>query len=46
MDDEPFWPLVKGSSSSRTSVRWRWRTSTAIFSTVVASRARAERTSA
>ena len=24
---EPFWPAVNGSSTSRTSVRWRWRIS-------------------
>ena len=26
---EPFWPARKGSSASRTSVRWRWRISVA-----------------
>src|SRR4051794_795903 len=26
---EPFWPDRNGSSTSRTSVRWRWRTSVA-----------------
>ena len=25
----PFWPARKGSSASRTSVRWRWRISVA-----------------
>ncbi|MNS99219.1 hypothetical protein D3C72_1336170 [compost metagenome] len=29
MADEPFWPLSKNSSASRTSVRCRWRISTA-----------------
>ena len=27
--DEPFWPAPNGSSTSRTSVRWRLRTSVA-----------------
>ena len=26
---EPFWPARNGSSTSRTSVRWRWRISVA-----------------
>ena len=26
---EPFWPAWNGSSTSRTSVRWRWRISCA-----------------
>ena len=30
--DEPFWPLPNSSSTSRTSVRARWRSSTAILS--------------
>ena len=30
--DEPFCPAPNGSSASRTSVRCRWRTSSAIFS--------------
>ncbi len=29
MAELPFWPGVKCSSASRTSVRWRWRTSVA-----------------
>ena len=32
--EEPFWPRPKGSASSRTSVRWAPRISSAIFSTV------------
>ena len=35
----PFWPLVKGSSTSRTSVRWRWRNSTAQRSMLAPTRA-------
>ena len=34
--EEPFWPLPKGSHSSRTSVRWPCRTSRAIASSTVA----------
>jgi hypothetical protein len=30
--DEPFWPAPNSSCTSRTSVRARWRSSTAIFS--------------
>ena len=40
MAELPFCPEVKGSWASRTSVRWRWRTSSAIFSRVAAVRAR------
>ena len=32
MADEPFWPVANGSAASRTSVRCRWRISTAILS--------------
>ena len=46
IDEEPFCPLVNGSSTSRTSVRWRWRISRANFSRDVATRARADMTSA
>jgi len=34
--DEPFWPLVKASASSRTSVRWPCLTSSATASHTVA----------
>ena len=34
--DEPFWPGLKPSSTSATSVRWRWRSSTATSSHVAA----------
>ena len=33
MADEPFWPASKASSASSTSVRCRWRISTASRST-------------
>jgi len=35
----PFWPLVNGSSASSTSVRWRWRNSTAQRSMLAPTRA-------
>jgi hypothetical protein len=38
---EPFWPLPNGSDSSRTSVRWPCRTSSANASQTVAMMARA-----
>ena len=38
--EEPFWPLRKASSASRTSVLWRLRTSKAICSKVEAITAR------
>ncbi len=44
--EEPFWPLPKASSASRTSVRCRWRTSTANFSSEEPTMARAERKAA
>ena len=31
---DPFWPALKPSCTSLTSVRWRWRSSTAISSIV------------
>ena len=34
--DEPFWPGLKPSRTSATSVRWRWRSSTATSSHVAA----------
>ena len=34
--EEPFWPCPNGSHSSRTSVRWPCRTSSAIASQTVA----------
>ena len=40
MAEDPICLSVKGSSASRTSVRCRWRTSTANFSTELASTAR------
>ncbi len=46
MADDPFCPEANGSSASRTSVRWRWRTSSAIFSIDAAMIARVERNSA
>ena len=42
MAELPFWPRAKYSSASRTSVRCRWRTSSAIFSQSAVVRARAE----
>ena len=44
--DEPFWPLANGSCTSRTSVRARWRISTANRSSDVATRASAPSSSA
>ena len=44
--DEPFWPLPNGSSTSRTSVRARWRISSANRSSDAASSASAFSTSA
>ena len=44
--DDPFWPLPNGSSTSRTSVRARWRISSANRSSEVASSASAFSTSA
>ena len=44
--DEPFMPLPNGSSTSRTSVRARWRISTAKRSSDVAVRASALSSSA
>ena len=44
--DEPFWPRPNGSSTSRTSVRARWRISVAKRSSDEASSASAESSSA
>ena len=44
--DEPFWPRPNGSSTSRTSVRARWRTSSAKASSEEARTARAVMSSA
>ena len=44
--DEPFWPLPNGSSTSRTSVRARWRISSANRSSDAASSASAISSSA
>ncbi len=44
--DEPFWPGLNPSSTSPTSVRWRWRSSTAIISHVAAVDAHAHSSSA
>ena len=44
--DEPFWPRPNGSSTSRTSVRARWRISVANRSSDEASSASAESSSA
>ncbi len=41
--DEPFCFSLKNSSASRTSVRWRWRISVAILSSVPAMTASVER---
>ena len=41
--DDPFCPVPNDSSASRTSLRWRWRISTAMVSMVVPTRARAAR---
>ena len=41
MAELPFWPRAKYSSASRTSVRCRWRTSSAIFSHSAVASARA-----
>ena len=46
MAEEPFWPAAKPSSTSRTSVRCRWRSSTAISSIVAPTDAQAHRYSA
>ena len=43
---EPFWPLRNGSSTSRTSVRCRWRISVAKRSSPAPARAIAESSSA
>ena len=40
--DEPAWPSMKGSCTSRTSVRWRWRISVAKRSNEAATSARVE----
>src|SRR4029453_16598435 len=40
MAEEPFWPSANGSPASRTSVRWRWRTSVARRSTSAPATAR------
>ena len=42
MAELPFWPRAKYSSASRTSVRCRWRTSSAIFSHSAVASASAE----
>ena len=39
--DEPFWPALNPSCTSPTSVRWRWRSSTAISSMVEPTEAQA-----
>ena len=44
--DEPFWPGLKPSCTSPTSVRCRWRSSTAISSHVAPTDAHAYRNSA
>ena len=44
--DEPFWPLPNGSSTSRTSVRARWRISSANLSSDEATSASAASSSA
>ena len=41
MAEEPFCPSLNGSSASRTSVRCRWRISSAIFSSVAVTSASA-----
>ena len=43
MAEEPIWRSEKGSSTSRTSVRWRWRISTANFSNELATTAKVEK---
>ena len=40
MAEEPVWPAAKGSATSATSVRWRWRISVANFSSEAATTAR------
>ena len=44
--EEPFWPARNPSSASRTSVRCKWRSSSAICSTVAPTAAQAQRYSA
>ena len=44
--DEPFWPLPNGSATSATSVRARWRISSANFSRHAATSASAASSSA
>ena len=36
IEEEPCWPAENGSAASPTSVRWRWRISVAIISSVAA----------
>ena len=39
MAELPFWPAAKASSASRSSVRWRWRSSVARRSSELAATA-------